>query len=127
MDYTSNKMAVVIDNDLHIIDINTGENIIDPILVGEKIRVVMLEDSVLLIGNNNKDAIMRVNYQGNIIQKENAETIMSEITESQIQQIDERIVIKLSGTIDRGESTIPLSKYIVLDENYNIEISTQDR
>lgn len=127
MDYTANKMAVVIDNDLHIIDINTGENVIEPVLVGEKIRVVMLKDSVLMIGNNNKDAIMRVDYKGNIIQKENAETEMSEITEAQIQQIDDRIVIRLTGQPREETPYLTISKYIVLDKKCNIEISTEDR
>lgn len=130
IDYTSKKMAVVIDNDLYIIDMDTGEDIVSPILVGEKIKLVMLKDSILLVGNNNKDAIMRVDYQGNIIQKDNANTSMSKISETQIQHIDDRTVIKLSGqyeTTDIYTPYISMSKYIVLDESGNIEVSTTDR
>ena len=52
---------------------------------------------------------------------------MAEITEAQIQQIDERIVIRLIGQPEIEAPYVTLSKYIVLDKNCNIEISTEDR
>jgi hypothetical protein len=66
-DYTSELIYLVADTDLHIIDIKTGEDIISPTSVGEKVKVSMVDDGVLLIGKGRTDNIMKTDFAGNIL------------------------------------------------------------
>ncbi len=131
MDYTSTQMAFVIDNDLYLVDLQTGENIIDPVLVGNKVKVMMLSDGILLVGNSNKDAIMKVGYDGQILQKMNANTKMQQISTVSTQIVDGKMVIVLEGSSTLGEGTSVsyqiLSKYIVLNADGTVKMSTDDR
>ena len=131
MDYTASQLSVVIDNDLYLIDLTTGENVIEPVLVGNKIAISMLSDRILLIGNDNKDAIMMVDYKGNVIKKMNADTTMDSIYSADMQIVNNRIVIILSGSKELDyyteySNTEYLKKYIVLDSEGNVELSTKD-
>lgn len=123
MDYDLEKMSIVVDNDLYLIDLATGENIIEPILVGNKISIVMYTNEMLLIGNDNKDAIMRVGYDGRTLKKYNADTSMELITAANIQLVDKKIVINIIG--NKGQNMI--DKYIIINENGEIELSTKDK
>ena len=109
----------------------TGENVIEPVLVGNKIAISMLSDRILLIGNDNKDAIMVVDYKGNVIKKMNADTTMDSIYSADMQIVNNRIVIILSGSKELDyyteySNTEYLKKYIVLDSEGNVELSTKD-
>lgn len=137
IDYTANQLALQIDNDLYLIDLETGNNVIDPILVGEKIKMVMLEDSILLIGNQSKDTIMRVNYSGNVIQKTSIESKIEEFTGANTQIVNGKIVIHLdsyisgyTGSTDSGlyasYEVTGGSKYVVLNKDGTIEFTTSD-
>lgn len=137
IDYTANQLALQIDNDLYLIDLETGNNVIDPVFVGEKIKMVMLEDSVLLIGNKSKDTIMRVDYSGNVIQKTSIESEIEEFTNASTQIVNGKIVIHLysciSGYTGSTDSALYASyevtegaKYIVLNKDGTIEFTTND-
>lgn len=127
MDYTATQMALVVDNDLYLIDLETGENIIEPVLVGSKIRLTMLSNEILLIGSDNKDAIMSVGYDGKIIRKINADTEMDIIYSADTQIVNNKMVIILSGYKRYDEYTTDyLTKYIVLNSNGEVELSTKD-
>lgn len=124
IDYTDKVMAAVIDNDLYLIDLETGENIIEPVMVGEKVRVNMMSDGIILIGDNNKDSIMKVDYEGKTIFKLNAETSKIDIIESaEIQIINDKLVLKLSGITKDIE---PVEKYLVLNSKGEIETASED-
>lgn len=69
MDYTQNAIYIVTDNDLYGINIADGELLFDPVFVGEKIKINLLEDGVILIGKGNKDNIMKTDLKGNIVWK----------------------------------------------------------
>lgn len=122
MDYTENKLAVVVDNDLYIIDLTTGNNIVEPILVGEKIKVNMMDDGIILIGDNNKDAIMKVSYDGKIEFKLNANTSISKIETAYTQIVNGKMVVGIRGI---GEYA-GCEKYIVLNSDGTIEKATED-
>lgn len=137
IDYTANELALQIDNDLYLIDLETGNNVIDPVLVGEKIKMVMLEDSILLIGNQSKDTIMRVDYSGNVIQKASIESEIEEFTSASTQIVNGKIVIYLDSYITgyTGSTDSALyasyevtegSKYVVLNKDGTIEFTTSD-
>ncbi len=122
MDYTSDKMAIVIDNDLYLIDLETGENIIEPVLVGGKIKVNMMEDGIILVGSDTKDRIMKVDYKGNIIFKINSKEYdmeeLGDIYEVELQVIDGKLVIILST--EYGEAY----QYMVINSNGEVEIDS---
>ena len=123
MDYTATQMAVVVDNDLYLIDLATGENVIEPVIVGEKVKVVMMSDGIVLIGDNNKDTIMKVDYDGKILFKTNAGTdTIRLIEEAHIQIINNKLTVFLSGMDDNALA----EKYLIIDNSGNIETSSED-
>lgn len=130
-DYTDSQMALVVDNDLYLLNLKNGENVFDPVLVGEKIKLTMLSDRMMLLGNENKDAIMYVDYKGNIIKKMNADTEMDSIYAADTQIVNNRMVVMLygekEGYSDYGyRQPTYLTKYIVLNSNGEIEMSTKE-
>ena len=123
MDYSSSKMAVVIDNELNLLDLKTGENIIEPQIVGEKIKVVMMNDGVVLIGDNNKDTFMKVSYEGKVIFKVNGNTSLN-IWYAQTQIVNNKLRVLLEGYNDED---IPRGmKYVALNNDGTIESETED-
>lgn len=124
MDYNNEILSCVIDNDLYLIDLKTGENIIDPIIVGEKIRVLMMDDGILLIGDNSKDIIMKVDYSGKIIVKNNIkfENELDSIMDVYLQVKDDNIVISLTADTEQGIAY----KYILMKSDGTIESISED-
>ena len=127
MDYTTEKMAIVVDNDLYLIDLKTGENIIEPVIVGTKMKVNMFDDGIVLIGNENKDTIMKVDFNGNILYRVNADTSM-EIDDIYTQIVNDKLIVRMIGSIksDSIEETQYVEKYIVLNNDGSIEYSTNE-
>lgn len=128
MDYTDKTMAVVVDNDLYLMDLETGANIIEPIMVGEKIKVNMMSDGIILIGDNNKDTIMKVDYNGKVMFKVNAETKMKQINSAATQVVNGKMVVKLEGDLwseEYGTNGWGY-KYIVLDSDGTVKTRTDD-
>lgn len=68
-DYTTKEIALVAGNDLYLIDTQTGEDVREPIFVGEKVSVNISEDGILMIGTGNKDNVMKVDRQGTLLWK----------------------------------------------------------
>lgn len=123
MDYTDKQMAVVVDNDLYLIDLETGENVIEPVMVGEKVRVNMTSDKIVLIGDNNKDAIMGIDYSGNILFRNDAGSTDIEIINSAaIQTIDGKMIVTIYGTETLYGG--PFEKYFILNSDGTIETTT---
>lgn len=127
MDYTAEKMAIVVDNDLYLIDLETGENIIEPVIVGTKMKVNMFDDGIVLIGNENKDTIMKADFNGNILYRVNADTSMS-ISDVYTQIVNDKLVIRIIGMSndENIQNTKMLEKYLVLNEDGSIEYSTNE-
>lgn len=122
IDYTSTQMAIVIDNDLYLIDLATGQNVFDPIMVGAKTELVMMADGILLVGNDNKDTIMKIDYSGNIIFRTNGGTDFVTVNGAEIQIIDNKMLIRLFGF---PEDDIENIIFIVLNNDGTIESSTE--
>ncbi|MBQ5823519.1 MAG: hypothetical protein IIW48_01785, partial [Clostridia bacterium] len=55
------------DANLYVIDAATGKDALMPRYVGNKCRVVKLEDSLLLISPSRSDSVMRTDLEGNVI------------------------------------------------------------
>lgn len=132
MDYTETTMAIVVDNDLFLINLETGENIIEPILVGEKIKLNMMSDGIVLIGDNNKDTIMKVDYTGKVLYRLNAETKMEIITAAHTQIVNGKLIVKLEGIYPQTDNNYNFNnllspiKYMVISNNGIVETSTED-
>ncbi len=127
MDYTTEKMAIVVDNDLYLIDLKTGENIIEPVIVGSKMKINMFDDGIILIGNENKDTIMKVDFNGNILYRVDADTSMS-ISDVYTQMVNNKLVVRMIGMSndENIQNTKMLEKYLVLNEDGSIEYSTNE-
>lgn len=70
-DYTESNIYLVANNELNIINIETGENTFDPVFVGKKIEVRKLADGILLIADDVSDTFMKTDCSGNLLWKTN--------------------------------------------------------
>ena len=121
IDYTNEQIACVIDNDLYLIDLETGENVIEPVMVGEKIKVNMMEDGIVLIGDDNKDTIMKIGYDGKIIFRINGELKLETITDVYTQIVNGKLVVNLYGAT---KEEIYGEQYLVINNDGALETST---
>ena len=133
MDYNETQMSIVIDNDLYLIDLETGENIIEPVLVGNKTKVLMMNDGVILIGKENKDLIMKVDFDGKILYRIDGDTNLTKVEYIATQIVDGKLIVRVSGmdenAIARGEENIDLiqiEKYMVINDDGTVEYLTKD-
>lgn len=70
-DYTKNNIYLAANNELYIINIETGEDTYEPTYIGEKMAIRKLEDGILLISGSKSDGVMKVGLDGSIIWKTN--------------------------------------------------------
>lgn len=131
-DYTANQLAMVLDGDLYLLDLATGNDEFEPVLVGEKVGLTMLSDRMLLLGNSKKDTIMYVDYSGNIMGKINIDTDMEKINAVDTQIVNNKMVVRLYGYLETQSPYYPyweykyLNKYVVLNDKGEVEMSTKD-
>ena len=83
----------------------------------------MMTDGIILIGNDNKDTIMKVGLDGKITFRTNGNTRMSDIGSAQTQIVNDKMVIYLEGTDKEG---LPYDKHLVLNSDGSIETSTNN-
>ena len=126
MDYTDKQMAVVVDNDLYLIDLETGEDIIEPVIVGEKVKVNMMDDGIILIGDNPKDTIMKVDYTGKVLFRTNTNNLTT-IESASTQIVDGKMVVYLTGTwTDPSDGgSYPDAEYLVINSDGTLEVETE--
>lgn len=126
MDYTNKQMAVVVDNDLYLIDLETGEDIIEPVIVGEKVKVNMMDDGIILIGDNPKDTIMKVDYTGKVLFRTNTSNLTT-IESASTQIVDGKMVVYLTGTwTDPSDGgSYPDTEFLVINSDGTLEVETE--
>lgn len=73
-DYTKNNIYIVVNNTLHIINTETGEDTYKPTYVGEKVEIRKLHDGILMVSKNKSDGIMKSELGGDIIWTANLST-----------------------------------------------------
>lgn len=136
-DATNTNLAFVSDNDFYNINIETGEDIFAPVLVGKKNQVRCVENGYILVSEDSDDNIIFLDTNGNIknkfdiklgTNKQPNQKIYSTI----IQKIDNNYVILYNiYDINAYEAThsvnssgamydykdIYSSKYIIINEN----------
>lgn len=90
-DYTDSNIYLAANNDIYIINTETGEDRYPAQFVGEKTDVRKLEDGVLLLNTGKTDAFMMLNLDGTILWKQNAHHDISQYTA--IQVVNDKIVL----------------------------------
>ena len=117
-DYTIDKIYTVANNELYIIDINTGKEVSKPIFIGSKVAITKVEEGIILFANSAADAIMKTNDKGEIIWKINLSKKVQYVGGFQIK--DNGYVV--ASVYYENEE---LSSLIVIDEKGNkvLEIS----
>ena len=126
MDYTDKQMAVVVDNDLYLIDLETGENIIEPVIVGEKVKVNMMKDGIILIGDNTKDTIMKVDYTGKVLFRTDTNNLTT-IDGASTQIVNGKMVVYLTGswTDPSDGGSYPDAEFLVVNSDGTLEVETE--
>lgn len=130
MDYNQNQLAVVIDNDLYLLSLETGENLIEPVLVGKKNKVLMMKDGIFMVGTENKDLIMKVDFQGKILYRIDGDSELTSIYNTRIQIVDGKILLNVMGENANASSddvdSYYIEKYMVITNDGTVEYSTND-
>lgn len=68
-DASTTQLAFVSDNDLYVMDLETGEEVIPPVLVAGKTSVTIVDNGYILGGNTSDDIVIFVDSSGEIINK----------------------------------------------------------
>lgn len=97
-DFTKNNVYLCANNELYIININTGEDVYGSKYIGAKTDIRKISQGLLAISEAKSDAFMLMDLQGNIKWKVNAQENVSQI--DAIQVVDDRLVINAcSGNV----------------------------
>lgn len=110
-DYTKNNIYLAANNELYIINTETGEDTYEPTYVGSKAALRKLNEGILMISNDRSDGAMMANLDGSIKWKTNLESDVISVEGLQI--VDDRIIFCYSGT-DKEESNV--STYVAIDQ-----------
>ncbi len=113
MDYTTKKIVLVADNDMYVIDAETGKDLEEPLFVGSKSSVFLVEDGALLIGTEQKDKIMKVSLEGKILWKQSPKYDCEDFS---FQLVDDKYVFDSSVEVDYTYANYE----IALDKDGNI-------
>lgn len=104
-DYTKNNIYLVANNELYIINIETGEDTFAPAFIGEKKDIRKLGDGILTVGEGKSDAIIKNDLNGKMVWKTNLTSDVYSVYG--IQLVGENIILQL----DLGDGI----HYIMLD------------
>lgn len=131
MDYTSDKITLVADNDMYVISTKDGKDMIEPAFVGNKVKVMMVEDGTLLMGKDKKDMFMKVDKNGNIEWKLNSKMDISDGQEHTIrlQIVDDNYVVTWYGVnkneSEEGYDIKSKDCYIVISDDGKVVLETE--
>lgn len=101
MDYTAQSVYLVADNDLFVVDIESGEDRISPVMVGEKVKLCVVPDGIIMVGSGNNDNIMKTDFEGNIIWKTSVDIDVTFC--DMIQYVDGKVVAQLTYSKESPE------------------------
>ncbi len=109
-DFTKNNIYLTANNELYIINTETGEDTYPPAYVGNKVAIRKLDEGILMISDNKSDGIMMTNLDGTIKWKTNLENDIDYIDGLQI--VDNRIIFNYGGS---NEDIGYFESYISID------------
>ena len=110
-DYTKNNIYLTANNELFIINTQTGEDTFAPVYIGPKVEIRKLSDGILVISQSKSDGVMKLDLNGSLLWKTNLTDDVKEV--NQVQLAEKRIVLDL----ELGDDSAPIgeSRYLVLD------------
>lgn len=91
-DFTKNNLYLAVNNELYIINIQTGEDTFEPSYVGPKKAIRKLGDGILMISEGKSDGVMKVGLDGRIIWKTNLQEDTYDV--AGVQLVGDNIVIE---------------------------------
>lgn len=111
-DFTKNNIYCLVNNELYIINTETGEDTFSPKYVGKKTAVRKLSDGILLVSKDKSDGIMKLALDGNVIWKTN--TAGNTVGTPIIQIVNDKIVVGVSME-SKDASQFAEEHYVVLN------------
>lgn len=81
-DYTESAIYLDLNNNLYVIDMETGEDKISPVTVGEKTNIRKTTDGILLMSDSMTDTVIKTDLEGNILWKLDLPLYDSELKDS---------------------------------------------
>ncbi len=95
-DMTTKNLYANINNNLYIMDLETGEDVCEPQLVGAKEAIRKYEDGIFMVSKDKADTFMYTDLDGNI--KWKADSNMEIEYVNSIQKVNETIVVEFEST-----------------------------
>lgn len=92
-DYTKSKFYIVANNDLYIIDMQTGEDVTKPSYVGEKTDIRKVADGLIMFSAEKSDSVMKTDLDGNIVWKTNIMNDNYSGSSNTVQFVDDKIIV----------------------------------
>ena len=90
----------------------------------------MMEDGVILIGNENKDLVVKVDYKGNFSYRINGDTNLTDIDMISTQIVNGKLLLFINGENRNANSDNPdeyqIEKYMIIKNDGTIEYTTKD-
>lgn len=94
-DYTNDYIYFAANNDLYVVSTKDGKDKFSPVMVGEKIKINVTKDGIILIGKGNKDNIMKTDFDGNVLWKTSVK--MEVLSCSTLQIVNGNIVASIKN------------------------------
>lgn len=119
-DATNTNLTFVSDNDFYNINMETGEDVWNPIYVGKRRDIRIVDNGYIMLSDDSDDTVMFLDKDGKIKNKFDLKLNSNETIDSTaVQKIDNNYVI-LFTVLDESQSPWKwTSKYIIIDENGN--------
>ena len=92
-DNTDNYIYSVVNNELHILDMKTGKDVVEPIAAANKVKINKLKDGIFIGGEDSFDTFMLVGLDGEVKWKTNYGKSIYHI--GSIQLIDDELVVEV--------------------------------
>lgn len=106
-DCTTSHVYLNTNNNLYVIDVDTGEDVFAPAYVGEKAAIRKLQDGILMLSWNATDAIMKTDDSGNVLWKTSLDDSFTYV--ESLQLIADNIVLSMVISAEQH--------YVVVDQH----------
>lgn len=97
-DMTTKNLYMSMNNNLYIIDLENGEDVCEPQLVGEKMGIRKFDDGIFLLAADEADAFMYTDTEGNIKWKTDSDVRLHDV--QSIQKVNDTIVVECQDVSD---------------------------
>ena len=95
-DYTKNNIYIVVNNQLYVINTETGLDTFSPTYVGARVAIRKFEDSILMVSTGKSEGIVKSNLDGTIQWTANLAADVDEV--GGIQLVDGNLIVQYTDT-----------------------------